>query len=154
MRKPQYTAGKLWESLSPVQLQLWTFQKLQENSILYRTLQQGILLTEQWWLVDCAWDKWANGSLGNHVGSGVATGEGGGGRVPPLTAKKMPKIGKKRKKSGKVRKKEEKSGRKGKNREGSFTLTLLTDRAGYATAHWTTIPSWFLETCPPKGSCL
>ena len=30
-------------------------------------------------------------------------------------------------------KKEEKLGRKGKNREGSFTLPLLTDRAGYAT---------------------
>ena len=30
-------------------------------------------------------------------------------------------------------KKEEKSGRKGKNRKGSFTLPLLTDRTGYAT---------------------
>ena len=48
---------------------------------------------------------------------------GKGGRVPPLTAKKMPKIGKK----------EEKSGRKVKNLEVSFTLPLLTDRAGYAT---------------------
>ena len=38
---------------------------------------------------------------------------------------------KKRKKLGKKR---EKSGRKGKNQEGSFTLPLLTDRAGYATA--------------------
>ena len=26
-------------------------------------------------------------------------------------------------------------GKKGKNREGSFTLPLLTDRAGYATAN-------------------
>ena len=51
-------------------------------------------------------------------------------RVPPLTAKKLPKVGKKREKIGE---KEEKSGRKGKNREGSFTLPLLTDRAGYAT---------------------
>ena len=50
--------------------------------------------------------------------------------MPPLTAKKLPKIGKKR---GKIGEKEEKSGRKGKNREGSFTLLLLTDRAGYAT---------------------
>ena len=54
--------------------------------------------------------------------------------MPPLTAKKFPKIGKNqgkfRKKSGK---KEEKSGRKGKNREVSFTLPLLTTRAGYAT---------------------
>ena len=83
--------------------------------------------------------------LGYHVGgagwshsrkvqvSGVATG-GQGGRVPPLTAKILPKIGKKRGKSGKIGKKEAKSGRKGQNREGSFTLPLLTDRAGYATA--------------------
>ena len=40
---------------------------------------------------------------------------------------------KNREKEGKIRKKEEKSGRKGKNREGSFTLPLLTERAGYAT---------------------
>ena len=32
----------------------------------------------------------------------------------------------------KIWKKEEKSGRNGKNQEGSFTLPLLTDRAGYA----------------------
>ena len=53
-----------------------------------------------------------------------------GGRVLPLTAKKMQKIGETREK---IWKKEEKSGRKGKNREGSFTLPLLTDRAGCAT---------------------
>ena len=41
----------------------------------------------------------------------------------------MPKI---RKKGGKIRKKEEKLGRKGKNREGSFTLSHLIDRAVYA----------------------
>ena len=65
---------------------------------------------------------------------------GKGGRVPPLTAKNLPKIGKnqeKRGKSGKIRKnsgkKEEKSGRKGKNREDSFTLPFLTKRAEYAT---------------------
>ena len=52
---------------------------------------------------------------------------GKGGRVPSLTAKKLPKRGKKLGKWGK------KSGRKGKNREGSFTLPLLTDRAGFAT---------------------
>ena len=56
---------------------------------------------------------------------------GKGGRVPPLTEKNLPKIGKKR---VKIRKKEEKSGRKGKNQEGSFTLPLLTDRAGYQAA--------------------
>ena len=57
---------------------------------------------------------------------GVATGGTG-----PLTAKKL--IAKNREKSGKIGKKEEKSGRKGKNREGSITLPLLTDTAGYAT---------------------
>ena len=51
--------------------------------------------------------------------------------MPLLTAKKLGKIGKKRKNRGK---KEEKSGRKGKYREGSYTLPLLTDRAGYGTA--------------------
>ena len=40
---------------------------------------------------------------------------------------------KREKKSRKIGKKEEKSGRKGKNREGLFTLALLTDRAGFAT---------------------
>ena len=49
------------------------------------------------------------------------------GRVPP--AKNLPKN---RGKEGGNREKEEKSGRKGKNRDGSFTLPLLTDRAGYA----------------------
>ena len=62
--------------------------------------------------------------------SGVATGGGQGGSLPPLTAKNLLKI---RKKSGKIGEKEEKSGRKGRNQEGSFTLPLLTDRAGYAT---------------------
>ena len=42
------------------------------------------------------------------------------------------KIRKKRGESGKNREKEEKLGRKSKNREGSFTLSFLTDRAGYA----------------------
>ena len=52
--------------------------------------------------------------------------------------KNQEKIGKKRGKIGKnqekIGKKEEKSGRKGKKREDSFTLPLLTERAGYATA--------------------
>ena len=66
--------------------------------------------------------------------------------MAPLTAKKMPKIGKNQEKTGKIQeksgknsgkigKKEEKSGRKGKNREVSFTLPLVTDRAGYATGY-------------------
>ena len=59
--------------------------------------------------------------------SSVATGVARGAEC-----QKMPKI---RKNSGKIGKKEEKSGRKVKNQEVSFTLTLLTDRAGYATAN-------------------
>ena len=39
----------------------------------------------------------------------------------------------KEEKSGKNQEKEEKSERKGQNRVGSFTLPLLTNRAGYAT---------------------
>ena len=69
-----------------------------------------------------------NGQWCNHWGSRE------GGRVPPLTAKKIAKNwekeGKNQEKSGKQ---VEKLGRKGKNREGSFTLPLLTDKAGYAT---------------------
>ena len=65
------------------------------------------------------------------LNSGVAMGGGGHeGRVSPLTAKKNPKIGKKR---GKIGKKRKNRGRKVKNWESSFTLPLLTDRAGYAT---------------------
>ena len=42
---------------------------------------------------------------------------------------------------GKIGKeKEEKSGRKGKNQEGSFTLLLLTERAGYT----------IVEPCEPN----
>ena len=55
-----------------------------------------------------------------------------------MTAKICQKSGKNQEKSGKIVKKEEKSGRKGKNREVSFTLPLLTDRAGYATDKRTT----------------
>ena len=55
----------------------------------------------------------------HEANSGVANGGArGGDRVPPLTAKNLPKIGKKRKKFRKYRGKEEKSGRKGRNREG------------------------------------
>ena len=69
-----------------------------------------------------------------HMHSGVATGVARGSRVPPLTAKNLPKIGENRKKIRKHEKKKDKSGRKGKNQEVSFTLPLLADRAGYATA--------------------
>ena len=60
--------------------------------------------------------------------------------MPTLRTKKLSKIGKRGEKSGKReeksrknREKEEKSGRKGQNREDSFTLPLLTNRAGDAT---------------------
>ena len=42
----------------------------------------------------------------------------------------------------KSEKKRKKSGRKGKNWEGSFTLPLLTDRAGYATAQNSHSSEW------------
>ena len=65
--------------------------------------------------------------------------------MPPLTAKNLPKIGKKRgNKSGKIGGKEEESGTEGKNRKGSFTLPLLTDSAGYATDRQ--------RNCPETGS--
>ena len=63
----------------------------------------------------------------------VATGGAQVAECHPWQRKICQKSGKKREKSGKIKKKEEKSGRKGKNWEGSFTLPLLTDRAGYAT---------------------
>ena len=65
---------------------------------------------------------------------------GARGRVPPLTEKivknreKEGEIGKKRGKSEKNRQKTGKNWKeKAKNREDSFTLPLLTKRAGYAT---------------------
>ena len=78
--------------------------------------------------------------------SGVGQG-GQGGRVP-LDSEKMPKIGKKREKIRKKREKEGKSGKR-KNREGSFTLPLLTDRAGYMLL----LPLVFLGTLPHKKWC-
>ena len=50
-----------------------------------------------------------------------------------LGKRELGKRGKSQKKREKNQEKEEKSGRKGKNWEGSFTLPLLTERAGYAT---------------------
>ena len=47
------------------------------------------------------------------ISSGVATGGGTGGRVPPVTAKKLPKIAEKREKIG------EKRGKIGKKRQNS-----------------------------------
>ena len=67
---------------------------------------------------------------------------GQGGRVLPTKAKNLPKNGKK---SGKIGKKEEESGSKGKNREGSYTLPLLTVRAGYATSYQTMIIQLFID---------
>ena len=50
-----------------------------------------------------------------------------GRQSAPLTAKNLPKIGKR----GENQEKEGKIGKR-ENREGSFTFHLLTDRAGYA----------------------
>ena len=61
--------------------------------------------------------------------SGVAT--WGGGYVGQSATPDNEKIAKIREKEGKN---QEKSGKKEESREGSFTLPLLTDRAGYATA--------------------
>ena len=66
------------------------------------------------------------------VSSGIATGGSRGAECYPSQQKICQKSGKRGKKQEKFGK-EEKSGRKGKNQEGSFTLPLLTDRAGYAT---------------------
>ena len=75
-------------------------------------------------------------------GSGVATGVVRGGRVPPLTSKKKcQKSGKRAKKNQKKSgKNQKKLGKKRKNREVSFTLPLVTDRAGYATG-WRSLKS-------------
>ena len=71
--------------------------------------------------------------------SGVASIGARGGRVPSLTVKKIVKNQeKRRKKRGNIRKKLRKRGKIGKKsqkiRKGYFTLPLLTNRAGYATA--------------------
>ena len=90
-----------------------TFKVLQCNYPCFETKISTIKVRKHaWWLVDwkvqgISWSKqWRS-----HWGCK-------GGRVPPLTAKNLPKIGKKRKKFRKYRGKEEKSGRKGRNREG------------------------------------
>ena len=69
------------------------------------------------------------------IPSGVATRGSRGAECHPCQQNICQNSGKKREKSGKIGKKEGKSGRKGKKREASFTLPLLTDRAGYATRH-------------------
>ena len=60
--------------------------------------------------------------------------------MPPMTAKNLQKNQEKEEKNQeKSGKKEEESGRKDKNQEGSFTLPLLIDRAGYTTSYQTMI---------------
>ena len=54
------------------------------------------------------------------MGSGVATGESRGGRVPPLTAKNLPNIGKKREKIMQNRGKKEKNWGKKRQKSGRF----------------------------------
>ena len=60
---------------------------------------------------------------------------GQGGQSATPNSEKFAKKSGKREKIRKNRGKKEESGRKGKNQEGSFTLPLLTDRAGYATSY-------------------
>ena len=75
---------------------------------------------------------------------------GKGGRVPPLTAKKMPKIGKNWGKSAKIGKKRQKAG-------NFFHFALLTDRAGCATGAnegWSDMGAhneWHAEGLTPGG---
>ena len=71
---------------------------------------------------------------------------GGQSAIPDseIFAKNRGKEGENQKK--KKQEKEGKIGKKRKNREGSFTLPLLTDRTGYATA-----PLW-LRVIAKKGS--
>ena len=66
----------------------------------------------------------------------IASGEGKGQSAPPWQRKNCQKSGKKRdiQEKRKYSKKGKNLGRKGKNWEGSFTLPILIDRAGYATA--------------------
>ena len=71
----------------------------------------------------------------NVIYSGVVTGGGQGGHSATPNSKKFAKNREKEGKIRKIGKKEEESGRKGKNREGSFTFPLLTDTAGYATSY-------------------
>ena len=79
-------------------------------------------------LTDAGYDKDADwGAV-----SGVATGGQGGDRVPPSSEKFAKNRQKERGKIGKNKKKNR------KKRQGSFTLHLLTDRAGY-----TTVCCWF-----------
>ena len=76
--------------------------------------------------VPIAFGKNANCYFENEYGKGQS-------RVPPWQI--CQKLGKRGEKQGKIREKG-KLGRKGKNREGSFTLLLLTERPGYATVNY------------------
>ena len=73
------------------------------------------------------------------INSGVATGGQGGQSATPDSEK----FAKNQEKEGKNQEKSEKRGRIGKkrqqSRECSFTLPLLTDRAGYASSYLTMI---------------
>ena len=71
------------------------------------------------------------------LNSNIASGGGGWGRVPPWQQKHCQNWKKEKTsgKEGKIWEKEEKLERKGKNREGSFTMPLLTYREGWLR-HW------------------
>ena len=79
------------------------------------------------------------------LNSGVATGVARGVECHPWQRKNCQKSWKKGEKSGKNREKRGKIGKNRKNLEISFTLPLLTDRAGYATdfeGRWGDEPGW------------
>ena len=75
-------------------------------------------------------------------------GKGGQSALLDCKLSKSGKRGKNWEKERKIRKKsrkEEKSGRKGQNRKSSFTLPLLTNRAGYATANEHILPIFLIN---------
>ena len=79
---------------------------------------------------------------------------GKGAECTPWQWKNCQKLWKRVKKSGKIGKKRGKSGRKGKNWEGSFTLPLLKDGAGYTTVSRLKNCVWVIQTFADRSSKL
>ena len=76
-------------------------------------------------------DYITHNSTVNVINSGVDTGGGSRGQsATPDSEKFCQKSGKRGKNQEKIGKKRGRIGKRGKNRKGSFTLPLLTDRAG------------------------
>ena len=81
--------------------------------------------------------KWEFSTGKKHFTSGVANIGTRGDRVPPLTAKKLSKIGRKRGKIGKKSRKNQDSEKAKIGKVLSLQMPLLTNRAGYVTAFHT-----------------